>query len=226
MSALIPNFTYLPQSRIQLWPVEAAEDSLSEDCNQLGEHRATKRFDVSPRIQTGRISESKDRFRDWLVSAWSTKPEIVRWANDVQRVQRASIPMERERRFVKLAHIFRGLKESRQILELKQDWDGEGSPGYTETVWNRACKFVMHNATEALKHHATVIKAPKILPGPNGSIDVHWKTSALELLVNIPSNLAEPAEFYGDDYGSLQIKGTLNPEDPPTALLLWLPTQN
>lgn len=226
MSATIPNFTYAPQSRMKLWPADTAEDSLSGDDNQSGERYATKRFDTSPRIQTGRISESKDRLRGWLVSAWSAKPAVVRWSEAVQGVQRAALRMETARRFIPLAHILRVLRESQQILELKDDWDGEGSAGYTKAVWNRACKFVMHNATEALKRHATVIHAPKILPGPDGSIDIHWKTAARELLVNIPKDPNEPAEFYGDDYGALQIKGTLNPENPPSALLLWLPEQN
>ena len=228
MSAPFPNFTYdyAPHNRSKFSGADATGDSVSVEDKQWGESRKTKLFDPPQRIQAGRIGNSKDHFRDWLVSAWSTKPSVIRWAEAIQEAQRARLHAETPRRFDTLAHISRALQESQQILELKDDWDGEGSLGYTKAVWNRACKFVTHNATEALNRHATVIQAPKILPGPDGSIDVHWKTAARELLVNIPRLPDQPAEFYGDDYGSLQIKGRLNPENPPSALLLWLPVQD
>jgi hypothetical protein len=43
------------------------------------------------------------------------------------------------------------------------------------------------------------VEAPKILPGPHGSIDLHWKMPKRELLINIPANPEEPGSYYGDD---------------------------
>ncbi|MBI4661430.1 MAG: hypothetical protein HY735_21620 [Verrucomicrobia bacterium] len=79
----------------------------------------------------------------------------------------------------------------------------------------------MKAALEALAIRAS-IPPPKILPGPDGSIDVHWKTKTCELLVNVPAGSNQRADFYGDDYGSLRIKGTIDPENPSSGLLFWL----
>jgi hypothetical protein len=67
------------------------------------------------------------------------------------------------------------------------------------------------------------LPAPAILPGPNGSIDLHWKTPRFELLVNVPREEANPATFYGDDYGSLCIRGNLNTTEEFVGFLgFWL----
>ena len=52
-------------------------------------------------------------------------------------------------------------------------------------------------------------------------MDVHWMEESFELLVNIPADTGQRAEFYGDDYGSIYVKGNLDPtafntEDTPT----------
>jgi hypothetical protein len=38
-----------------------------------------------------------------------------------------------------------------------------------------------------------------ILPGPYGSIDLHWRTPKRELLINVPDDAEGPASYYGDD---------------------------
>jgi hypothetical protein len=68
------------------------------------------------------------------------------------------------------------------------------------------------------------LPVPKILPGPNASIDLHWKLPGFELLVNIPSDAAQPATFYGDDYRNSCIRGNLNPAEEVRGLVVWLLT--
>jgi hypothetical protein len=64
--------------------------------------------------------------------------------------------------------------------------------------------------------------APRISPGPKGSIDVHWKNPRFELLINFPPGPNEMATFYGDNYGKIVIKGTLDPKKKNREVLEWL----
>lgn len=122
----------------------------------------------------------------------------------------------------KLRRIEDAIESSREILELKDDWDGEGGQGYLKETWQRAASFVRNYARRLWSEHEVLIPAPKILPGPNGSIDVHWEEKDFELLVNISADREEKAEFYGDDYGSIYIKGKLNPSTFNRGLIEWL----
>lgn len=95
-----------------------------------------------------------------------------------------------------LIHAIQG---SRNIMELEDDWDEEGSPGYSQSTWNRAVKFLLANALILWRRHKVCFGAPRILPGPYGSIDLHWRTPKRELLINVPADAEEPASYYGDD---------------------------
>lgn len=109
-----------------------------------------------------------------------------------------------------------------RILALRDDWDGEGSSSYSDLVVTRASDFVRRYATRAWMDSDVVIATPRILPGPDGSIDVHWKMDSYELLVNIPPDQDEVATFYGDDYGTAQFKGTFNPATYKRGLISWI----
>jgi hypothetical protein len=114
------------------------------------------------------------------------------------------------------------IEESRSLLELEDVWDGEGSPGYTGDTWNRAIEFLKDNTRRLRDILGVRISAPGISPGPNGSIDLHWKTVSRELLINIPTDPDQPAGYYGDDMGKNRIKGTLDTSGRNEWLLMWL----
>ena len=114
------------------------------------------------------------------------------------------------------------IEAARRILDLGDDWDGGGSPKYSESTFERAATFLrMHNERffELFGVRAAV---PQINPGPNGSIDIHWKRPSWELLVNIPAEEGMAAAFYGDDYGSEIIRGSLDASQPNRGLIAWL----
>ncbi len=113
---------------------------------------------------------------------------------------------------------------SRSLLALEPDWDGEGSPGYTEGTWQRMGKFLTEHSAYLKKTYGVDAPTPEIHPGPDGSIDLLWKSSSYELLVNIPTSPDSPASFYGDDKGNLSIKGKLHPSKFNQGLLQWLMT--
>jgi hypothetical protein len=117
------------------------------------------------------------------------------------------------------------INASRSMLELEDDWDGEGSPGYEEATWRRAVDFLVRNASRLNNEYGLALQSPRIRKGPRGSIDLHWHVTDRELLVNIPAKQGLPADYYGDDgAGGQQIKGTLDPEIQGYHLMLWLVT--
>ena len=111
---------------------------------------------------------------------------------------------------------------SRWILDLKKDWDEQGALPYAETTWKRACDFLIRQSNFSRHTCHKELPVPKILPGPNASIDLHWKLAQFELLVNVPNDPVKNATFYGDDYGDLRIRGDLNTAEVIPGLVVWL----
>lgn len=109
------------------------------------------------------------------------------------------------------------IQESRRILEIEDNWDGEGSVGYSVETWEKAVSFL--RVLEDTLHVA--LDAPDILPGPDGSIDLHWLTEQYEMLVNIPSE-GDVATYYGDNYSSNSIKGSIAISGVDSFVFLWL----
>jgi hypothetical protein len=125
------------------------------------------------------------------------------------------------------SHVSSGINEAlaraEWMLNLEDDWDGEGSVGFSKITFNRAADFLRRYATGAWKRAGTIIPVPEILPGPDGSIDILWKTEGYELLVNIPAE-NKLASFYGDDLRDANIKGTFDASVENLGLLEWFET--
>ncbi|NOT61147.1 MAG: hypothetical protein HOP19_13085 [Acidobacteria bacterium] len=111
---------------------------------------------------------------------------------------------------------------SRSILDLPDDWDEEGSPRFREATWQRATKLVKLAATAFQQRFGVWIEPPRILPAPEGSIDLHWRLPERELLINIPERAEAPADYYGSGNAQAAVKGKLNTSLPNEWILLWL----
>jgi hypothetical protein len=118
--------------------------------------------------------------------------------------------------------VVEAIESSRWILELEPDWDESGSAAYSESTLRSAHEFVLRLASSWRKHSSTAMPLPKILPGPDASIDLHWKSERYELLANIPNDPSKPATFYGDDFGNACIRGSFDPSRLRQALIFWL----
>lgn len=112
-------------------------------------------------------------------------------------------------------------KAKHRILSLPDNWDEDGSEPYKASTFERAAEFLTSNATRLWDTYSTTMEIPKILPGPDGGIDIHWEVDDHELLITIPSDPAKPATYYGDSLRST-VKGTLHTTFDAEWLLLWL----
>jgi hypothetical protein len=110
--------------------------------------------------------------------------------------------------------------ELKRVEDLLGRNDDEGLPLYSKEAFNRARCFLKTQSAKAKKMYSLFAPVPDIGPGPNGSIDLHWKLKNCELLVNVPAD--KPAVYYGDDYGVGKLKGTLDPTTSDFGIILWL----
>jgi hypothetical protein len=150
--------------------------------------------------QTGRGNKIRSREGDltlWIEKPWEALPTALR-------------------------HIRDAIEESKQLLELQDDWDEEGSLAIEEAVWRRAANFLTRYARFVWSRFGKKLDAPDITPGPDGSIDLHWNQNEYEMLVNIRRDPTAMAGFYGDDRGNISIKGTFDPDSLNEGLILWL----
>ena|SRR6266404_2225583 len=121
-----------------------------------------------------------------------------------------------------LKDIAQAIESSRRLLSWEKNWDGEGSPPYRNDTWERAVTFLTRHAKHLWEHYQVILDAPRIEPGPEGSIDIHWKTEHYELLIEVPADPTKRATFYGDDKGNIFIEGTLNVSSFSHGLIAWL----
>lgn len=106
-----------------------------------------------------------------------------------------------------LSDLARIVDQSRWMLQLEADWDGQGSPAYTREVWERAGALLLAGAVDYLQRHVTRVPTPAFENGPEGSIDILWETPERELLLNVPVHAGAPVKYYGTSRDGLQVKG-------------------
>jgi len=121
-----------------------------------------------------------------------------------------------------LASVRESIEKSRAIVGLIVEQDEQGGIAYSEEVWRRAADFVAKNALWMWNHFDCAIDSPNILPGPSGSIDIHWDRPSYEMLINIPADPDAMATFYGDDRGQITIKGRFDSTKFNYGLHIWL----
>lgn len=105
-----------------------------------------------------------------------------------------------------LSYLLEAFEKSKYILDLKDDWDDEGSEGYEELSWAASIKFLLKYAKTLYQDFNVKIDMPKIYEGPKGSIDIIWETPKYRLIVNIDKS-GEDAMFYADNYNNQTTEG-------------------
>jgi hypothetical protein len=147
------------------------------------------------------------RHRDWG-SGNSIEVEVLE----------ESVPLWR-RLPAALAPVQQAIEASQSILELEPGWDGDEAEGYEEATWGLAAEFLAEHAVRLWEYSKIRIAPPHIDAAGRGSIDLHWKTSRFELLINVRRD--GTAALYGDNYRGFVIKGPLDPQDISPGLIAW-----
>jgi hypothetical protein len=125
--------------------------------------------------------------------------------------------------FSALMEINEAIKASAKMLELGEDWDGEGASRIAESTWERAAQFLRDTVSTLWTVYGRRTESPSIVPASDGSIDLHWKLPSRELLINIPSNREDQATYYGDNkLGWNTVEGRLDTNAPNPWLFVWL----
>jgi hypothetical protein len=64
---------------------------------------------------------------------------------------------------------------------------------------------------------------PRVNPAGEGSIDLHWRSAARELLVNIPKDVDLPCTFFGRSFSSRDtLTGKLDQATSRQDMTSWL----
>jgi hypothetical protein len=89
------------------------------------------------------------------------------------------------------------LLEGTYILELKDDWDDEGSVGYTLESWKAGAYFIINFNKWIKGIFSGSLHLPKMHHGPKGTIDIAWHEDNFRLFVNIDFD-NNKGTFYSD----------------------------
>jgi hypothetical protein len=96
------------------------------------------------------------------------------------------------------SELYDEINYSKYIVDLKDDWDGEGSVGYKVSMWSSVVKFLVDYARWIFLQTGKVLYRPNIYNGKGGGIDVLWDEHKFQMLFRIDSE-ASNVVFYADD---------------------------
>ncbi|TGM04877.1 hypothetical protein EHQ76_07490 [Leptospira barantonii] len=99
------------------------------------------------------------------------------------------------------------IESAKRILDLEEDWDGEGSTKYDPKTLKIATNLIIHTCNYIERDLNSIFPVPKFLPGPSSSIDIHWENMNFELLLNLKLD-SNYFTFYGDNRNENKIKGS------------------
>lgn len=102
------------------------------------------------------------------------------------------------------------------LLDLADDFDGEGSPAYKQATVDRARAWLLAAGWP------DELPLPAVCPGPDGSIDLFWYPSGPHLLVNIPADPGEAIGWAGARSGAAWDTGEGDDEATGRAVAAWL----
>jgi len=154
--------------------------------------------------------------REWPEASVALAP----WGEAVAERSQDKLDLDAPERTI--AELNREIDRARTVFDSQSDWDHDGGTAYSAATFDRAAAFLRNCLRQMWMFYGVVASVPRIGPGPNGSIDIHWKMPAWELLINVPSETSELATFYGDDYGTQRVRGSFDLKDFSVGILLWL----
>ena len=102
-----------------------------------------------------------------------------------------------------------------RILDLEEDWDGQGSPAFEKQTLDAIRDFLFELVKES---EFSVVKQVWIVPFSGGSIDLQWQTEHFDLLINFCAD--GNVTYYGKDTSGHSIRGDSRPK--PGYISCWM----
>lgn len=183
--------------------------------------------------------KTKKRHDVFNVSGWTSFPKsgCVEWSKPKSRVEvsffdyyktkEVKCPPAKPVRDSSLEqHLDKVLdlvEASRYLLDLKADWDENGSLPYEKEALDKASTFLFRLVRHAHAATGQLISLPSIMPGPEGSIDLLWERGRYRLLLNVPPAAAFVG-YYGYNVEGEEVKGKIHSDLVGFAktLAVWL----
>jgi len=122
----------------------------------------------------------------------------------------------------RFAAVEEAIDASRKLLALPERWDDEEARRILPSTWDKAVGLLRRTTSAVYRRSEAVLKAPRISPCSDGSIDIFWKTNAFKLLVNIRPDGQGDSDFYGESKDGLMVKGTFRPDGHDLGFVDWL----
>lgn len=122
----------------------------------------------------------------------------------------------------RLTPMLEAIKDASSITELPESWDENGALPIAKETWSKTTTMLLAYASHFAEHYDQSLPVPQIDPVPDGSIDLFWKESKAQLLINVPPGVAA-AGYYGDIYNEDdKIKGKLPVAGVKEYLAVWM----
>lgn len=86
-----------------------------------------------------------------------------------------------------------------KVIEIimSDDWESEGGTNFSRNTIKKVKDFVF-GIMDYFSDQRIEFFPPKILPLLDGSLDVKWENNDFRLIINIPSEVSQLVEIYGD----------------------------
>lgn len=123
----------------------------------------------------------------------------------------------------KLSSLYQTIQESKNILELEEDWDGDGALPCNSETYIRSIEFLTDYSNEVLESFDIILDNPEINIARDGSIDLEWRSKNYILLINFNNSEIIDIQYYGEDNISKTIiKGFIEDKSINKDLAFWM----
>ena len=118
------------------------------------------------------------------------------------------------------------IERAHYLLDLQDDWDTDGSPGFGIDTWHRTVGLAHELCGRLAEGWSLEPQDVEIMPGADGNLSLEVAYPGATLLFSVPKERDAPIRYYGrSDTAERTTKGLLSPEESLDWLSLWTATK-